>query len=530
MSEPAKNSPSQEQPDRTRGPQAPAGADAAIEAEVKFELAEGAETPDLTGLLTPGETREHRLRAVYLDTPDLFLLRTRVTLRRREGGDDAGWHLKLPTGTDRLEVHAGLTEDDGRWRVPAPLREALDRHLGEAWTGRTGADAGLVPAAVLTTRRAETDLADADGEVVAVLCDDVVHALPADRRWRELEVELRPGVDGALLERVVEHLARQGVAVAESPSKLARALEDDVSRIERGKGPRRTGPAARVVLAYAAEQVAVLHGREEDLRTDEPGAVHKARVATRRLRSALRTFRDLFDRDVTDPLRDELRWYAGVLGGPRDAEVVRARVLEQIDAVPRRDYEGPVKRSATAELDRVHAEAHAALVEALDSIRYAALLDRLAEFLAAPPLRGRAGRRAVDVLPRLVDRAARRAQRAHAAARAAAGDERMHLLHETRKRAKAVRYAHELLAPAFGEGAARQAGLWEQVTEGLGQVQDIDVALEALRRLRRAAEAAGEPTYTYGYLIGWQTALQGPAVAAGEQALEAALAEALAEA
>lgn len=471
MSEPAKNSPSQEQPDRTRGPQAPAGADAAIEAEVKFELAEGAETPDLTGLLTPGETREHRLRAVYLDTPDLFLLRTRVTLRRREGGDDAGWHLKLPTGTDRLEVHAGLTEGDGRWRVPAPLREALDRHLGEAWTGRTGADAGLVPAAVLTTRRAETDLADADGEVVAVLCDDVVHALPADRRWRELEVELRPGVDGALLERVVEHLARQGVAVAESPSKLARALEDDVSRIERGKGPRRTGPAARVVLAYAAEQVAVLHGREEDLRTDEPGAVHKARVATRRLRSALRTFRDLFDRDVTDPLRDELRWYAGVLGGPRDAEVVRARVLEQIDAVPRRDDEGPVKRSATAELDRVHAEAHAA-----------------------------------------------------------AGDERMHLLHETRKRAKAVRYAHELLAPAFGEGAARQAGLWEQVTEGLGQVQDIDVALEALRRLRRAAEAAGEPTYTYGYLIGWQTALQGPAVAAGEQALEAALAEALAEA
>ena len=63
--------------------------------------------------------------------------------------------------------------------------------------------------------------------------------------------------------------------------------------------------------------------------------MHKMRVGTRRLRSALATFRPLLDRAVTDPIRDELKWIAGELGGARDAEVLRERLLER-DRAPNR--------------------------------------------------------------------------------------------------------------------------------------------------------------------------------------------------
>ena len=42
--------------------------------------------------------QEQRLEAEYYDTDDLRLIRAGITLRRRSGGDDAGWHLKLPLG------------------------------------------------------------------------------------------------------------------------------------------------------------------------------------------------------------------------------------------------------------------------------------------------------------------------------------------------------------------------------------------------------------------------------------------------
>ena len=55
------------------------------------------------------------------------------------------------------------------------------------------------------------------------------------------------------------------------------------------------------------------------VRLDADDAVHKMRVAVRRLRSTLATYRRLLDRDVTEPLRDELKWLGGVLGAVRDA-------------------------------------------------------------------------------------------------------------------------------------------------------------------------------------------------------------------
>lgn len=381
-----------------------------------------------------------------------------------------------------------------------------------------------MPVTTLGTTRTEVELLDRDGRAVAVLCDDLVRVEPGRRRWRELEVELigdgpGPAVrDGAdLLAKVTRCFAAQGVHPASSPSKLSRALGDRPTRAERGLGPGRQDPAADVVLTYLAEQVAAIRGWQDGLRSDAEGAVHKARVACRRSRSALRTFRRLLDRQVSDPLRQEIRWFAGVLGGPRDAEVQQARLLQQLAALPEDEVVGPVQERIRAELDRRHTQQLAALHRALDGPRYAALVDALTELVAYPPWRARASRTAQEVLPPLVDSAVDRARADWDRARATEGEERLRLLHETRKSAKAVRYAWEALAPAFGEPAAQQARDWERVTEQLGAAQDAVVATARLRELLAAARLAEEPTATYVLLLRRELGEQERAAAAGAQ-------------
>src|SRR5215467_8074933 len=175
------------------------GAGEFIETERKYDAAARFAVPDLAGLAgVAAITRPvtYRLRAVYFDTADFRLLAAKVTLRRRTGGTDAGWHLKLPAGGDsRREVHAPLGRGAGR--VPGRLAE-----LVAGWTGGQP----LRPIARLATTRRVRRLARRDGEVLAEVADDlVVGSLPAPAaagadagagmpewreasRWREIEI------------------------------------------------------------------------------------------------------------------------------------------------------------------------------------------------------------------------------------------------------------------------------------------------------------------------------------------------------
>ena len=140
-----------------------------------------------TGVATVDAPVEHALEAVYLDTADLRLLRARITLRRRTGGADAGWHLKLPAGTARRELHAPL----GRASKKPP--KALLEPVAGVLRG-----AQAQPVATLRTRRVVTALRDADGRLLAEVADDTVTRDPPPapggaaelQTWREVEVEL----------------------------------------------------------------------------------------------------------------------------------------------------------------------------------------------------------------------------------------------------------------------------------------------------------------------------------------------------
>ncbi|MFC5666801.1 CHAD domain-containing protein [Kitasatospora misakiensis] len=256
-----------------------------------------------------------------------------------------------------------------------------------------------------------------------------------------------------------------------------------------------------VVLGRIRAQAEELAGLDAAVRADEPDAVHRMRVACRRLRSAFRTYRRLLAPGATDELVAELRWLAAVLGRARDQEVLDERLAARARALPEEcapeRVAAELERRGQAEYRRIRPE----VVAALDSPRRRALADGLAALLAEPPLRGRAARPAGPELARVAAREQRRtADRVRSAL--ADTEERDLALHEARKAAKRARYAGETARPVAGRAAERYVARMKAVQEVLGEHQDAVVAAAALRE---RAGASQEP-FGYGVLYGQQLA------------------------
>jgi CHAD domain-containing protein len=471
----------------------------ANETEAKYEAPAGA-LPRLAGLRrvagTSRPAAEH-LEAEYYDTDDLRLIRAGVTLRRRRGGDDAGWHLKLPVGADtRREIRLPLGRA-GR-QVPGELAELVRVHTrGEP----------LRPVARMTTKRRRLILLDGAGESLAEVAADDVSAralggMAGTSRWHEVEVELTGG-DRQLLKAADELLRRDGLRPAGRSAKLERALADRLPEPTHQAPLTSSSRAGQVVLAYLRAQAERLKSLDPMVRRDEPDAVHQMRVATRRLRSTLRSFGHVIRRDRTQQLAGELKWLGTVLGEARDAEVLSGHLLERLRDMPAELVIGPVRARVQGHFASKYADARTVLLEALDSDRYFSLLDQLDQLMAEPPLSPQAARPAADVLPAAARRPYRQVRRRMRRARhARAGQPTDEALHEARKAAKRARYAGEAMAPAVGKKASRFARQMKQVQSVLGDHQDAVIARQVERELGISAHLAGENAFSYGLLYG----------------------------
>ncbi|WP_069173127.1 CYTH and CHAD domain-containing protein [Streptomyces griseus] len=482
-------------------------ADSKREIERKYEATTDTRLPDLrkaAGVAAVVHRGVSELDAVYYDTPDLRLAADSLTLRRRSGGSDAGWHLKFP-------VAPGVRDE-----IQAPPAGALPPDLAALLRSRLR-DAEVVPVVRLLTTRDVHHLTDAQGGLLAELSVDEVCAERLTEgggptaAWTEIEVELADDADPALLDAVEKRLRKAGVRPAASASKLARALEETAGEPRPAPTAQRKRPAPVTagdhVLAYARRQAEAIVTLDPAVRRDLPDSVHRMRVATRRLRSAFKTYRAVLDRTVTDPVGDELKWLATELGAGRDHEVLEARLRADLGGVPRTLLLGP----ATARLD-VWSAAHGTasrerVLAALDGERYLALLEALDALLADPPLRPSAGRAPGEVLPRAVlkeyDRLAARVARAFGQP---PGHDRDVATHEARKAAKRARYAAEAARPALGKPARKFAKRMKAVQSVLGDHQDSVVARATLRGLAVQAHAAGETAFTWGLLYGEEEA------------------------
>ncbi len=473
------------------------------ETERKYELQPGVQLPalsDLPMVATETDASEQDLEAEYYDTADLRLIRAGITLRRRRGGTDAGWHLKLPAGGDsRDEIRLPLGRA-GR-RVPAELAALVRVHTrGEA----------LRPVARISTKRRLRLLLDQDGTSLAeVAADDVSAQAMGEEtilsRWQEVEVELTGG-SVQLLDAADQALRQGGLQPAQQRAKLERALAGRLPPAgplapgRPGQLTRRSS-AAEIVLGYATAQVAALKAADPQVRRDAPDSVHKMRVATRRLRSTLKSFRDVLAAEDTSWIGAELKWLGGVLGAPRDAEVLAGRLAASVAQLPADVMLGPVQARLRAHFAPVEAKTRAAALKALDSDRYFALLDRLDLLLADPPLTARAGLPASEVLPAAVDRMRRRVRRRMRQARGIpAGPRRDAALHEARKAAKDARYSAEAAGLGFGRPARKFASQMKKIQTVLGDHHDAVVARGTVREIGVQAHLAGENAFSFGVL------------------------------
>lgn len=268
-------------------------------------------------------------------------------------------------------------------------------------------------------------------------------------------------------------------------------------------------PARVAVRHHMATHGCVLLEQEQRVRADAPDSVHKMRVAARRLRSGLRTFRPLVDPTWAGYLSEELRWLANSLGALRDREVLLARLERDISALPDWAAKEPTLAHVRAELGRGLDTARGDALEALDSPRYQALVAALLEAAAKPRTTRVADRSCRKALPPLVGKAFGRLARDCADLRldppqVAITAESDDAWHEARITGKKARYAAEAVEPVFGKPATKLASALTRVTEALGEHQDAAIAADAVLELGRAAGVSADVALTLGVLHGVQ--------------------------
>lgn len=245
-----------------------------LEVEVKFSVDDATPVPDFSsvnGVTEVGAEQRFTLAATYYDTPDLRLTKNKITLRRRSGGPDEGWHLKLPGRRGRREVHAPLDAGDAtdshHVHPPRTLLEALHAALPALTSEDDGSSTDFIAIAQVNNERHVTDLMvsapghhelNVDGEKSsprggtesrkgAEFCDDHVSSRGlleggTARHWREWEIELSAEIlddhhhrddqgdahDFAddFLGRLSQHALAAGAKTSSSPSKLVMAMGD----------------------------------------------------------------------------------------------------------------------------------------------------------------------------------------------------------------------------------------------------------------------------------------------------------------
>jgi CHAD domain-containing protein len=462
----------------------------------KYETTHGLPLPslaDLPRVATVSTPDAETLAAEYYDTSDLRLLSGGVTLRRRHGGADEGWQLRLPDAWNcRRELRLPLD------RAGDPVPEDLVRLVQVHARG-----APLQPVARVETRRQRTTLRGQTGASLAVVVLDEVAAQTLGEtttlsRWNEIEVELTGGGQ-KLLRAAGQRLRHGGLRPARHGARLERAL-GAAAPVARPRGGRHAS-AGEVVLAYLDKHTAILKSLDPAVRRDEPDAVHQLRVTVRRLRGTLQAFPAVLPKPATRGLRDELRWLAAVLGGAREAEVLSVRLRNELASLPAELVMGPAQARVRVHFAPREAAARAAVLETLDSARYFRLLDELDRLLDESPDGPGAARPGRDVLAAAIGqeyrRTRRRMRRAH---RTPAGPGRDVALHEARKAAKRARYAAEAARPALGGRARRFATRMKKVQSVLGDHQDAVSARALARDLGVEAHRAGESAFTFGTL------------------------------
>jgi CHAD domain-containing protein len=466
------------------------------ESEVKLSAAPAYQLPDLHELgLGTVQLPAQTLSTSYFDTQDLRLWRRRITLRHRVGeGDQEGiWTLKLQgedgdDAVNRTELSWLGAPDD----IPAEARRLVTGIVRQHALERIVALEAIRQRVLVRTA----------GAPVGEIDDDTVTVTDGGRTghvFRQIEFEIDPeagntGRGTSLIEKIVDAIKGAGARI-EHEQKFAKALgvveHDSAARRAEGAVDRDStlGTLIRWSLRNGLER---LLDFDVALRQDPVNppvrAVHQARVATRRLRSDLKTFGPVLDPVWLHHIRSELRWLGGVLGAVRDIDVLGARVRSE-EAIP---LGSPGFGELLSKLGVQRRIASVTLSEVLQSERYLDLLDRLDDSMSSPRFyisresEEGAGHGlgplvpARTALPQLLHPHWKKLRKRVAKAASPPSDSE---LHRIRIGSKQLRYGAELAEPILGSAASRTARRAENIQTILGDHHDAVTAVAWLKRI-----------------------------------------------
>ena len=438
----------------------------------------------------------------YWDTPGWHLFRAGWTYRWRDRSGDKIMTLKSRKLRDGIVQRRHEVER----RVPAFPRDGSHPLVAEHVADRSGGlrSGDLRVLFRVRTHRRLFDIRLPDGALVQLGIDrttittdgPVKRLAPGRMTFVELEVELKEGREESLRQLAAELQQRSGLLAARL-SKFERGLQTvgrsppRVSRMVlpsstpflqalRERAPLPTDPA--IHLAYGClldqfEEMIVQEPRAwEGL---DPEGVHKMRVATRRLRSALRAFKKVLPAPVRS-FNSEFKWLAAVLGGVRDLDVAMGNLPEFLAEIPPEDaahlddFQGHLAHRWQEERKR--------LLACLTSRRYGGLKTGFAGLLERGP-----SERDMETLgsitvgeaaQQLIGKRYRGVLRRGRQITSASSDESLHAL---RIQCKRLRYLLEFFRPAYGEVLRAEIRRLKKLQDVLGDFQDACVASEFLR-------------------------------------------------
>ncbi|RZT84563.1 CHAD domain-containing protein [Pseudonocardia sediminis] len=460
---------------------------------------------DIDGVETVEVADDHDvIEQERYDTPDLRLSAAGITLAVHRLPGSAHWQLTLPDGGPEEQLRLPLAAPDVEGVDPDAVPEQIDVLI----RGVRG-DEPVAPVGRIRTVRTTSRLRDLSGQEIVTLTRDEVQVSTLGtstsvENWSEAEVTRGNATGAALLSQLDTRLRETGLTAAphgaeEALERMLAALAPDTPKRWIGK----KGTAGTVLLDYIGSQADRLAARELSLREDEPDAVHQMRVASRRIRSALRTYSGVLEGPRVEHVVEELKWLGRALAGDRDIEVIKERIESHLDELPPELVLGPVRAQVTRHFARQQAESRAAVLGTVDGPRYRALQGALARLLIDPPLSSAARKPAAKVMPAMVATvAAKLGKRMDAAVDGAEGTDHDEALHGARRTGKQLRYATEVVRPVVGKDAKTFAKGLEELQDALGAHQDAVVARETLRELGAQAGAENQNGFTFGLLYG----------------------------
>ncbi len=462
------------------------------ELELKYSVGDPAAVREmLSGTLaglTLGPARDITVVDRYVDTPSGALGRAGYGARLRHAQRQTTLTLKSQSADegalhDRLELEGAATRnlDPRRWPASG-ARALLQATIGEE---------RLRSLFVIEQKREERDLVSADGATAATVSLDEAQVRRSGRQlgsfWTlEVESHVATAVAGRrLLSSIADVLDDAGCVEPEIRSKeqiglglVAAATAAD----QPAKPPRTPGVLADDTLAEAGRKVLRMHMLRmlelvPEVRADKsPEAVHRMRVATRRMRAAWRVFDGAYQQRLARRYVAELRIVAAALGRVRDLDVQ----LERLD-----NYRAPLDAGVVAlgpladEWRYRRRRARLELLAMLASPAYDRFVDDYRAFVETPA----AGARPDDQR-RVRDAAGSRIWAAYENVivhDVTLGWADVGALHALRIDGKRLRYALEFFSEALPPAAARLIAEVTAMQDHLGLLNDAVVATAVTR-------------------------------------------------